>query len=124
MNIRTALISAALTLTLAMAAGAQAATSKFKSSQANGAIAYHRDSGSYGYSVDLRSSREAKTEALKQCGHTKCEVVESFRKACGAVANGPKRSASATGAIRQEAETRALRKCGEACQVVVWACTK
>ena len=101
-----------------------AATSDFKSSKANGAIAYHRDSGSFGYTTDAKNSREAKTEALKQCNHPKCEVVASFRGACGAVANGPKRFAATTGAIRQEAETRALRKCGDACTVAVWACTK
>jgi serine/threonine-protein kinase len=101
-----------------------AANSKFKSSQANGAIAYHRDSGSYGYTVEAKNSREAKTEALKQCGHAKCEVVTSFRNACGVVANGPKRFVAITGATRQEAETKALRQCGDACSVAVWACTK
>jgi hypothetical protein len=50
--------------------------------------------------------------------------VASFRGACGAVANGPKRFAATTGATRQEAETRALRKCGDACTVAAWACTK
>ena len=100
------------------------ATSNFKSSKANGAIAYHRDSGSFGYTTDAKNSREAKTEALKQCNHPKCEVVASFRGACGAVANGPKRFVATTGATRQEAETRALRKCGGTCEVVVWACTK
>jgi serine/threonine-protein kinase len=105
-------------------AGALAASQKFKSTQANGAIAYHRASGSYGYAMDRASTREAKTEALRQCAHAKCEVVASFRNACGAVANGPKRFAATSGVTRQEAETKALRKCGEGCEVAVWACTK
>ena len=103
---------------------ALANTPKFKSTQANGAIAYHRASGSYGYAMDRASTREAKNEALKQCAHAKCEVVSSFRNACGAVANGPKRFAAMNGVTRQEAETKALRKCGEGCEVAVWACTK
>ena len=114
----------ALAFLIAPLPAALAATSDFKSSKANGAIAYHRDSGNFGYTTDAKNSREAKTEALKQCNHPKCEVVASFRGACGAVANGPKRFAATTGAIRQEAETRALRKCGDACTVAVWACTK
>jgi serine/threonine-protein kinase len=101
-----------------------AAGQKFKSTQANGAIAYHRASGSYGYTTDRSSTREAKTEALRQCAHAKCEVVASFRNACGAVANGPKRFAATSGTTRQEAESKALRKCGDGCDVAVWACTK
>lgn len=92
---------------------------------AYGAIAYHRDSGSYAYSYDFRSSREAKSEALRQCSHPKCEVALSFRSACGALANGPKKSATASGATRQEAEAKALRKCEDKrCEVLAWACTK
>lgn len=105
-------------------AGVLAASSNFKSSQANGAIAYHRDSGSYGYTTDRKSAREAKTEALRQCGHAQCEVVASFRQGCGAVASGPKRFSATTGVTRQEAETKALRKCGDGCTVAVWACTR
>jgi len=101
-----------------------AASSDFKSSQANGAIAYHRDSGSHGYTTDRKNARDAKTEALRLCGHARCEVVASFRQGCGAVANGPKRFAATTGVTRQEAEAKALRKCGDACTVAVWACTR
>lgn len=119
-----ATISMVVVITMAPLSAALAASSNFKSSQANGAIAYHRDSGSYGYTTDQKNSRSAKTEALKQCNHPKCEVVASFRGACGAVANGPKRFAAITAATRQEAETKALRKCGDACTVAVWACTK
>ena len=41
-----------------------------------GAIAYHRDSGSFGYAVNAADSRSARIAALKQCGHPKCEVVK------------------------------------------------
>lgn len=103
---------------------AMANTQKFKSTKANGAIAYHRASGNYGYAIDSISARDAKTEALRQCAHAKCEVVTSFRNACGALANGPRRFAAVSGMTRQEAESKALRKCGEACEVTVWACTR
>lgn len=117
----TAIVSGLCFSTHALAHGVQGQVKK----GAYGAIAYHRDSGSYGYSYDFGSSREAKTEALRQCNDPKCEVVLGFRSACGALANGPRRSATASGATRQEAETKALRKCREkGCEVLAWACTK
>lgn len=111
-------------LCFAPQAGAHGVKGKAKKG-AYGAIAFHRDSSSYGYSYDFRSSREAKTEALKQCNHPQCEVVLGFRSACAALANGPKKSGAVSGTTRQEAETKALRKCGEKeCKIVAWACTK
>ena len=93
--------------------------------RAFGAIAYHRDSSSYGYSYDFASGREAKIEALKQCGHPKCEALVNFRSACAALAEGPKKAAAATGATRQEAETKALKRCASGeCKLLAWVCTK
>ncbi len=89
-----------------------------------GALAYHRDSGSFGYAVNAKDSHTARVTALKQCGHPRCEVVASLSKDCGAVANGPKKFSAARGATRQEAETKALRQCGERCEVVGWACPR
>jgi hypothetical protein len=89
-----------------------------------GALAYHRDSGSFGYAVNAADSRSARIAALNQCGNPKCEVVMSLSKDCGAVANGPKRFVASRGATRQEAETRALRQCGDHCQIVGWACPR
>ena len=91
-----------------------------------GAIAYHRDSSSVGYSYDFANSRDAKKEALKQCGNAKCEVLIAFRNACGAVAEGGRKPEAMSGATRQEAETKSLRRCGnaKACRIVAWACTK
>jgi hypothetical protein len=100
------------------------ANAQGKSAPIHGAIAYHRDSASYGYAVDRKTARDAKVEALKQCGRSDCEVVASFQNGCSAVANGPKRFKAANGAVRQEAEAKALRLCGERCQIVVWACTR
>lgn len=95
-----------------------------QSGKPTGAIAYHRDSGSFGYAVNAKDSRAARIEALKQCGHPKCEVVASLSKDCGAVANGPRKFVASRGATRQEAETRALRLCGERCEIVGWACPR
>jgi hypothetical protein len=113
----------AATLALAMAALPHAARAAPKNPP-TGALAYHRDSGSFGYAVNARDSRSARIAALKQCGHPKCEIVASLSKDCGAVANGPKKFVASRGATRQEAETRALRLCGESCEVLGWACPR
>ncbi len=90
----------------------------------NGAIAYHRESASFGYAVNLNTAREAQVEALKQCADARCEIVARLRNDCGAVANGPKRFFIGKGATRSEAETKALRACGAGCEVAVWACSR
>lgn len=95
-----------------------------KTKQPTGALAYHRDSGSFGYAVNAVDSRSARISALNHCAHPKCEVVVSLSKDCGAVANGPKRFSAARGVTRQEAETRALRQCGDRCEIVGWACPR
>ena len=60
----------------------------------HGAIAYDRDSGRLGYAYDQRSAREARAQALMQCGE-QCEVVIDLRNNCGALASkAPKKSAS------------------------------
>ena len=120
------LVAGAVLMALCFAAPAEARGIQGKAKhRAFGAIAYHRDSGSVGYSYDFGSSREAKTVALNQCNHPKCEVVLGFRTACAALAKGPKKFAALSGATRQEAEAKALRKCGDkGCEVLAWACTK
>jgi len=90
-----------------------------------GAIALQRETGQLGYAYNAATSRAAKIEALKQCEHPRCEVVAAFSNACGALARGPKKYFPATGATRQEAETKALRLCAaKDCVVAAWACTK
>ena len=90
----------------------------------NGAIAYHRASGAFGFAVDRRSAREAKTEALKQCNNAECEVVLTLKNGCGALASFQKTYFVSRGATRAEAEAKSRRQCGPKCEVVVWACTK
>jgi len=94
-----------------------------------GAIAYHRASQSWGVSYDTARARDASVTALRQCGHERCEVVHRFRNGCAALADGPKTQAAASGATRDEAETKALRRCTDAnragnCTLVAWACTR
>jgi len=89
-----------------------------------GAIAYHRASQSWGTSHDAKTSRDARIGALQRCANPRCEVVVSVRNGCAALADGPKRAAAAPGVTRDEAETKALRKCGGGeCRVIAWACT-
>lgn len=88
-----------------------------------GALAYHAASGDFGYAVDTPTARAARVEALRLCGHPKCEVVVNLRSNCGAVARDAKRFAATQGATRQEAQTKALRKCGGRCEIAGWACT-
>lgn len=94
-----------------------------------GAIAYHRASQSWGVAYDYPRARDASVDALKQCGHRQCEIVHKFRNGCAALADGPKVHAAASGATRDEAETKTLRRCGEvnraaSCNLVGWACTR
>lgn len=105
---------------------AEPALAKFVAKKGfHGAIALQRETGQFGYAADSRTLRAAKIEALRQCADPRCEVVASFRSACGALARGPKTYFSATGATRQEAETKALRLCAaKDCVVTTWACTR
>jgi hypothetical protein len=90
----------------------------------HGAIAYHHGSDSMGWATDRRTSREARIEALKQCGHEQCVVVATVTRNCAALARNPKKFAVQKGATRQEAETKALSKCGAQCEIAVWTCTR
>ena len=90
-----------------------------------GAIAYHRESQSWGVSFDKTRARDAAVEALRQCGQQRCEVVHRFKNGCGALVDGPKFAIGASGATRDEAETKAMKRCSDSrCQVVAWACTR
>ena len=90
----------------------------------HGAIAVNRDSKAVGYAHDFKSARDANREALARCGEKQCEVVVTFRGGCAAVTRSGKRISTATGNTRDEAETKATRKCGKDCAVLAWACTK
>jgi hypothetical protein len=114
-----AALLAALTAVLPVHAAKQSATpNRF------GAIAYHRASQSWGVSYDATRARDASVTALKQCGHRECEVVHKFKNGCAALAEGPKAHAAVSGATRDEAETKALKRCGTGCKPVAWACTR
>jgi len=94
-----------------------------------GAIASHRSSQSWGVSYDTARARDASVAALKQCGHPQCEVVHKFKNGCAALAEGPKIQAAASGATRDEAETKSLARCTKlnnaaSCRLVAWACTR
>lgn len=115
-----------LALVTALVCVAQPALARFAVKKGfYGAIALQRETGQFGYASDSTTSRAAKIEALRQCAHPRCEVVASFRSACGALARGPNKYFPATGATRPEAETKALRLCAaKECEVTAWACTK
>jgi len=88
------------------------------------AIAYHAASGSVGWATDRKSSRDAKVEALRQCAHEKCEVVAEVNRGCAALAREGRKHSAQKGASRQEAEARAMRNCGEKCEIAAWTCTR
>jgi hypothetical protein len=132
------LLTALLFLVTAAMPGAQAeersGSHRHSRNLRHGAIAYERDSGRVGYAYDHRSAREARAQALMQCGE-QCEVVIDLRNNCGALAaKAPKKSASAHeppmapvtahGATREEAQTRVKRLCGSDCQIQAWACSR
>ena len=90
----------------------------------HGAIAYHVATGSVGWATDRKSSRDAKVEALRQCGHERCEVVAEVSRGCAALARETKKHSAQKGASRQEAEAKALRHCGDKCEIAAWTCTR
>jgi hypothetical protein len=118
-------MKAAATLLVLLAASAAGAADRAPTrNQSYAAIAYYGPSNSVGWSTDRKSAREAKIEALKQCGSERCEVVASITRGCGALARSADKFAVQKGATRNEAETKALRRCGAQCQVLAWACTR
>jgi hypothetical protein len=117
-------IVALAALALCGVAWGAAADKPARGSQTYGAIAYHQSSNSVGWATDRRTSREARVEALKQCGHEQCIVVATVTRACSALARDPKTFKVQKGATRQEAETKALAKCGPKCEIAAWTCTR
>lgn len=117
-----AALTAALVLLALLIFALEASAARNGKRQLWGAIAYNSKTGTYGYSVDVKTKREAETAAFRQCG-SDCDLIKTFRDACGVVAVGGKRVTWETGASREIAETKALKKCGDACSVKVWACT-
>jgi serine/threonine-protein kinase len=119
--VRRALTVALVLLALLMVA-LDAAAARVGKRQLWGAIAYSSKTGSFGYVVDQKTKRDAEAEAFRQCG-SNCDLIRTFRDACGAVAAKPKRASSDTGASREIAEMKAMKKCGSDCAIKVWACT-
>ena len=88
------------------------------------AIAYHPNGGESGWATDRRTSRDAGAEALRQCGHPRCQVAITVRNACAALARGPKQWKTSKGVTRADAESKSLTRCGSGCDIVAWTCTK
>jgi len=89
-----------------------------------GAIAYHAASNNAGWATDRKSSREARLEALKQCGHEECVVVATVTRGCAALAKNTKKFIVQKGTTQQEAQTKALSRCGAGCEIAAWTCTR
>jgi hypothetical protein len=115
-----------LPIFLLLAAGwAAAAAPKAKAAKGLfGAIAYERASNAVGWASDRKSSREARVDALNQCGREGCVVVMTVSRECAALATSPGKFSAQKGATQQEAETKALGRCGAGCQVAAWVCTR
>ena len=115
-------LAAVLVLIALLIVALDAAGARYGSRQLWGAIAYSTKSGSYGFAVDRKTKRDAEMDAFRQCG-ANCDLIRPFRDACAAVASKPTRTSSDTGASREIAEMKAMKKCGSDCAVKVWACT-
>ena len=115
-------LAIALVLLALLIFALDAAGARYGKRQLWGAIAFNSKSGSYGYSVDRKTKREAEMDAFRQCG-SNCDLIRPFRDACAAVASKPTRTSSDTGASREIAEMKAMKKCGSDCAIKVWACT-
>ncbi len=108
---------------LALAAASEAADRR-RGGGLYGAIAYHAASGAAGWATDRPTSRDASLEALKQCGHENCVVVGTVSHGCLALARGAGKPVTQKGATREEAQTKALSRCGPGCEVAAWTCTR
>jgi hypothetical protein len=115
-------VRALAAIILAFALAPDAGAARQGNRQLWGAIAYSTKSGSFGYAVDVKTKRDAEAAAFRQCG-SNCDLIRTFRDACAAVATKPTRTSSDTGASREIAEMKAMKKCGSDCAVKVWACT-
>jgi opacity protein-like surface antigen len=111
-------------LILACATGAAAAQKAKARNALYGAIAYHQASGAVGWASDRHSSREARVEALKQCGRDDCVIVATVSRDCVALAANARKFSAQKGATQQEAETKALAHCGADCRIAAWVCTR
>jgi uncharacterized protein DUF4189 len=121
MPIKPTLYALVLASSLAVCA-LDAAAARQGKRQLWGAIAYSTKSGSFGYVVDRKTRRDAEMEAFRNCG-ANCDLIRTFRDACAAVAAKPTRTSSDTGASREIAQMKAMKKCGSDCAIKVWACT-
>jgi outer membrane biogenesis lipoprotein LolB len=127
MNIAPKRVKLMLLLACAALAGHVVAAEKGKTAgrtQYYGAIAYHSASGSFGWASDRRTSRDARIEALEQCGRQECVIVATLSRSCGALAKNSQKFIVQKGATRKEAETKAMGKCGPQCEIAVWTCTR
>ena len=109
---------------VACAGGVAAKEERPRGNPTYAAIAYHQASGAAGWATDRRSAKDAKVDALRQCGHENCVVVASVTRGCAALAEAPARKFTVQrGVTGQEAQTKALEKCGAGCKVAAWTCT-
>jgi hypothetical protein len=115
-------LAAILALLALLMAALDASAARAGKRQLWGAIVYSTKTGSYGFAVDRKTKRDAETEAYRECG-SNCDLIRTFRDACAAVAAKPTRTSSDTGASREIAEMKAMKKCGSDCAIKVWACT-
>ena len=115
-------LAALLVLVALLIVALDAAGARPGNRQLWGAIAYSTKSGSYGYAIDRKTKRDAEMDAFRQCG-ANCDLIRPFRDSCAAVAAKPTRTSSDTGASREIAEMKAMKKCGSDCAIKVWACT-
>jgi len=107
-----------------MASGFTLAKEVPRRASVHAAIAYHAESGAVGWATDRKTSREAKLEALRQCSHPRCEVVGEASRGCLALARIARKHVVQKGVTREEAEAKALRRCGDGCQIAAWTCTR
>src|ERR1700676_4115178 len=96
----------------------------------NGAIAYGKDSGAFGFAYNQRSSSAADHVALSNCAQhgQDCEIVLRLTHSCGAVAAGADgKFATGEGPAQDQAQNNALAACaqiaGGDCHIQTWTCS-
>jgi hypothetical protein len=99
-------------------------------SDSHGAIAYSRQTGSWGHAYDHDSQARTSRIAQGYCARRApdCRIVVSFVNQCGAIADTTRNEVSpGLGGTRKEAEDRSLAACraaaGQACTVATSVCS-
>lgn len=87
-----------------------------------GAIAFNKQTLSYGYSYNQPTRVAAENRAMNECGGG-CTPMMWYANGCGVLATSKERYGAGSGPTRAEATRLAHERCGKGCRTLVTSCT-